>query len=267
MRKKRKKHADSTETATKPAAVPAISTSLKGAIGDWKQHEAEAQKQRAAAAKAKPKPVPPKTMAPPGPSIAPKVPDPASFAEAMKATKLSVEDQNALERAFSGVAPLTGRKRGGPSARVGEARAAVDRDTQQARARLDALVGTTARIVVEQAEEQVIGLRDGVARTALRRLHSANARPEATLDLHGERAEDAAALVTKFVRMQHRKGLRLLLIVHGKGLHSEHGIGVLGDRVVHTLSQGGAAPLVAAFATPHAAHGSSGALMVELISG
>lgn len=259
MKKKRKKPTSEVETQPKPAVAPAISTSLSGAIANWKQKETARPKLKKAGA------VPPVvTMPPPGPSRALPVTVPPPT---QRTTKLSTEDQNALERAFAGVRPLTERKRGGPSEAVIHARTLTRKDDVEARARLDALVGKTARVVVERQDEFVSGLRDGVARTSLRKLRSESARPEATLDLHGERAVDAVGLVVKFVRLQHRKGLRVLLIIHGKGTHSEHGVGVLGDLVVGALSSGGAAPLVAAFSSAHASHGGSGALMVELVNG
>jgi DNA-nicking Smr family endonuclease len=264
VRKKRKKGetgADSSEP--KVAAPPKIGTSLQGAISGWKQKEA-------ATAAERPKPAargPVHTLPPPGPASlvpvsAPPLPPPL---DRKLARKLSTEDQNALERAFSGVRPLTERKRGGPSATVVQASQSARRNDAEARARLDALVGRAAHVVVERNDEHVSGLRDGVAKTVLRRLRSEQERPEATLDLHGERAQDVGGLVSRFVRMQHKKGLRLLLIIHGKGQHSEHGIGVLIDPLVATLSEGGAAPLVAAFTSAHVAHGGSGAIMVELI--
>jgi len=268
VKKKRKKPTSEVEALPKPAAAPAISTSLSGAIANWKQKETADAKQSPKAKKATVVP-PVVTMPPPGPSRAlPVTVAPASATSRGEIHRaLSTEDQNALERAFAGVRPLTERKRGGPSETVLQAKTVARQDDVQARARLNALVGKTAHVVVERQDEFVSGLRDGVTKAILRRLRSETARPEASLDLHGERAVDAANLVTKFVRMQHRKGLRLLLIIHGKGVHSEHGVGILGDLVVGALSSGGAAPLVAAFSTAHASHGGSGALVVELVNG
>ncbi len=267
MRKKRKTGATGGEQADpKPAPAPDIGTSLKGAIAHWKQQETAAAAKRPKPSTKRSGPV---TLPPPGPArmipvTVPPLP-PTGRGEIHRA--LSKEDQNALERAFAGVQPLTERKRGGPSATVIAARAAAKNDEVDARARLDALVGKSTRVVVERQDEFVTGLRDGVAKTALRRLRGEQVRPEATLDLHGERAADVSHLVTKFVRMQHKKGLRLLLIIVGKGHHSERGIGVLMDPAIAALSEGGAAPLVAGFTTAHTSHGGTGALMVELING
>jgi len=254
MKKKRKKPAAAAEPPEPTApAPPPIATSLKGAIADWKQRDITLPKapqtQPRPAAK---QPPPVVTLPPPGPS------------QPVVVT-LSMDDRNALERAFAGVRPLTERRRGGPSETVVQASAMARSSEIEARARLDALVGGGGSVRVERQDEYVSGLRDGVAKPTLKRLRSAGVRPEAKLDLHGEHAADVATLVNKFVRMQHKKHLHVLLIIHGKGRHSEGGIGVLGDRVVAALSAGGPAPLVAAFTTAHEDHGGTGALIVELV--
>ncbi len=46
-------------------------------------------------------------------------------------------------------------------------------------------------------------------------------RPQAVLDLHGKTASEADALVTDFLVTSRRAGLEKVLIIHGKGLHSD----------------------------------------------
>jgi len=53
-------------------------------------------------------------------------------------------------------------------------------------------------------------------------------------------------------------------VVHGKGLRSEGGVGVLRDAAVDALVDSGAATLVLAFVTAPESCGGSGALLVEL---
>ena len=73
-----------------------------------------------------------------------------------------------------------------------------------------------------------------------------------------------ARAVSEFVRKQQRKGTRYLLLITGKGQHSEGGVGVLRDAAVEALTHGGAAPSVLAFSSAHAAHGGTGALAILL---
>jgi DNA-nicking Smr family endonuclease len=89
--------------------------------------------------------------------------------------------------------------------------------------------------------------------------------PMATLDLHGMFSNEIELRVSDFVRSQYRLGNRQLLIVHGKGKHSEGGVGVLATYSVKALTQGGAARYVRAFCTADFKHGGSGALAVLLI--
>jgi DNA-nicking Smr family endonuclease len=70
--------------------------------------------------------------------------------------------------------------------------------------------------------------------------------------------------VVTFTRAAQRAGARLILIVHGRGQHSEGGVGVLADVVVTTLSRGGAAPIVQAFMSASSRLGGSGAMLVCL---
>ena len=88
--------------------------------------------------------------------------------------------------------------------------------------------------------------------------------PEATVDLHGLTRREAGQKVRAFVREEHRRGRRTVAIVHGKGTHSEGGVGVLREVVVEVLSRGGAAPLVEAFATAPARFGGEGAILARL---
>jgi DNA-nicking Smr family endonuclease len=89
--------------------------------------------------------------------------------------------------------------------------------------------------------------------------------PEGQLDLHGMRGDEVDRRLAGFVRSRYRKGDRELLIVHGKGIHSEDGMAVLGDRALKVLTDGGAAPFVLAFASAPQRLGGTGALVVRLV--
>jgi len=91
-------------------------------------------------------------------------------------------------------------------------------------------------------------------------------KPEAILDLHGTVTKDLEEKVARFVHYQYRRGIRRLLLVHGKGKHSENGIGVLASHLVKVLTQGRVSYYVRGFCTADLEHGGSGALSVMLIS-
>jgi DNA-nicking Smr family endonuclease len=211
----------------------------------------------------------PATLPPPGPARPSLVPDPpprpTPDPPALRAEH-SAGEFAALNQAYRGVEPIRRPKRGRaavapPPKRVPRAEPPAD---DAARERLSALVAGGQRFHVERDEAWVQGIRVGVAPQLLRRLASARFEPEARIDLHGLRRDEARRSVRDFVRMQHRRGARYLLIVVGKGNHSEAGVGVLGDALVEELTGGVIAPLVAAFTSAHVQHGGTGAVAVQL---
>lgn len=198
----------------------------------------------------------------------------------MERPEYTYDDRAAFNAAYAGVRPLARSRRGASGknkATVGSTKGTVNDtaltdheedasiDDDEVRDHLDALVGRGVRFEVERdTDGRVTGVRSGAGTRALVGLASGKASPEASLDLHGCSEETAAREVTRFVRLRHRRGNRVLLVVHGQGRHSEGGIGVLGDCVVRALTEGGAAPLVLAFCSASLKQGGTGALLVRL---
>lgn len=145
------------------------------------------------------------------------------------------------------------------------AAAELSRSDLAAHARLASLVAGGVRFEVARDEDGRLRVqRVGEDRGVLRSLVRGTLAIDGELDLHGMRAADAEAAVVRFVRRHAREGARAVRIVHGKGLHSEGGIPVLADVVLHALTEGGAAPVVRAIATPHEDDGGAGAVVVAL---
>lgn len=71
-----------------------------------------------------------------------------------------------------------------------------------------------------QDKDSLNSEKDEVPTPAERRRQLKRMKPEATIDLHGCTRDDAWAQLTRFVSDCHRKGVRKILIIHGKGLHS-----------------------------------------------
>jgi len=216
-------------------------------------------------------PRPPRTLPPPEPAPPSRVPPAAGSVPPGPAPSgwqpRSTADLAAWNQAYAGVRPLAGEKGRRPAARAPRDAPALDPGAEAAaRARLAALVGEAQRFSVVWDEGEVRALREGQKPALLDRLQGSGFEPEARIDLHGLLRAEAGARVTAFVRERHRAGLRALLVVVGKGLHSEGGIGVLADAAVEALTRGGAAPLVLAVASAHGRHGGRGALAVVLRS-
>ena len=175
----------------------------------------------------------------------------------------SYEERVALSQAYRGVGPI-GRGGGRRTGRVAK-KVVAPKDTGDAlaRARLAALVADGLNFRVTRDEDgRVRGVRVGAARDDVERLRDGRAHPEAELDLHGMLADAAEVAVVGFLRAAKKGRKRVVRIIHGRGQHSEGGVGVLGDRVVATLSQRGGAPFVLAFLTADRSQGGAGALLV-----
>lgn len=102
-------------------------------------------------------------------------------------------------------------------------------------------------------------------------LRKGKLRPEARLDLHGLTAEVAHQRLQSFIAAAHRDGLRLTLVITGKGkisadepghFHSRRG--VLRHSVPHWLAQPRLRQLILQVTQAHDSHGGAGALYVYL---
>ena len=95
-------------------------------------------------------------------------------------------------------------------------------------------------------------------------------RPQAKLDLHGLNLAQAQPTLTKFILDAHGKGLRLILIITGKGRNSEDydvipkRKGVLKASVPNWLSMEPLSSKILQITNAHVKHGGGGAFYVYL---
>jgi len=291
---KRKKHAvDATENVT-PKPIPNVGTKLKGLIEDVLKADAEKKAAEKAKPKAVAKPSPksasskPQTFAQSQKASAEKAPAPTKTAAPTEPEKAPVaairppsntlrgDDRIAYFDAIAGVRPLgavKGKLRHEPSLEsvkknpIDQALVANERQSNEAGARkkLGELLGGGYEFdIAVDADDVLEALRRDAPIEALNALRMPNPRVDGTLDLHGLREADVEDRLARWVREQHRKGARRLLIIHGKGLRSPHGVAVLRDCVRLTLSASIATPLVHAFASAPPSLGGTGATLVEL---
>ncbi len=104
------------------------------------------------------------------------------------------------------------------------------------------------------------------ASAAPRRLRAAKLRRltlDDSLDLHGRRVEEALLIVETFVAAAARQGLRTVLVITGKGLHSPTGAGVLRRAVEQWIERRGK-PNVVAWAEAPRELGGRGAFVLHL---
>lgn len=102
------------------------------------------------------------------------------------------------------------------------------------------------------------------------RLRRGKLRPEARIDLHGLTLDEAQAALTRFLLGAHARGLRLVLVITGKGRsiaaaqpYVPEG-GALRRHLPLWLGRPPLAPAVLSHAEAHASHGGGGAFYVWL---
>jgi DNA-nicking Smr family endonuclease len=109
--------------------------------------------------------------------------------------------------------------------------------------------------------EELVYLRDGMGRQALRKLRRGHWVIQAGLDLHGMNRDEAAVAVAAFLNQCTARGLRCVRIVHGKGLGSRNREPVLKAKLRNWLPR---RQEVLAYCQAPASDGGSGALFVLL---
>ena len=187
-----------------------------------------------------------------------------------KRRDMADDEAMALSLAMQGVKPLGGDRPGRVVATTPKLQsrtaqvAPFGRSAEdEARARLDDLVARDVTFRIESDVDYVRASRIDAPQRVVREL-ARRTRASETLDLHGMSQREAREAVTSFVRRCHKTGLSVVCVVHGKGLRSEGGVGVLRDAAIDALVDSGAATLVLAFVTAPESCGGSGALLIEL---
>ncbi len=207
---------------------------------------------------------------------APAQTQPAEASPAHPEAHLDYEDRVAFAQSVAGVAPLGGgksrpgrgsksKRRDAPKRVQAKPRSATEIADDEARAKLGALVAGAFSFDVRREGAEVSGRRKDAHGSHLSTL-GPDTPPKAKLDLHGFTAADARRALDDFIRAEARRGSTVVLVVHGRGTHSEGQMGVLQDVTIDTLTGSGAAPHVTAFRTAPRTYGGEGALLVRLAS-
>lgn len=103
--------------------------------------------------------------------------------------------------------------------------------------------------------------RPGIQHRVFHELRTGRIIPEASLDLHGYRVEEARKALPRFLDLAQSRGLRCLRIIHGKGKGSAGQQPILKQRINQWLPQ---SPAVLAFCSAPRWDGGSGATYVLL---
>jgi DNA-nicking Smr family endonuclease len=123
--------------------------------------------------------------------------------------------------------------------------------------------GPRTRLWIDEEHGHVRAAAADAAPSVLGELQRGATPPRSALDLHGLGAAEAKERLSARVRTAREQGISCLLVVVGRGLHSDDGGPVLPDVVIQHLSEN-LADSVLAFCTAPRRWGGLGALLVRL---
>jgi DNA-nicking Smr family endonuclease len=203
----------------------------------------------------------------PGPKAPEKVGGPARLAAVAPAPEPAPEpildDAAMFRQAVDGVRRLGDQRPVRVSPRPEVMREIVSEDAEVL-AQLSDLVSGVGAFELTETEEYTEGARLGLDPRLVTRLRRGEFAVQAHIDLHGMIQADARTALEGFVVDSVRKGLRAVLVVHGRGLRSPGGTPVLKHAAAQWLSHGHMGGYVLAFATARPADGGAGAMYVLL---
>lgn len=249
MAKKRKRGGRDDERDGERKAAPAPERVFASPFKDLKKMLAERERSKPSTA-TKPKPAP-TVMRPPE-----------------KPAQQAVEpfdDESALRQALEGVRPLhaNGVNRSRVPLEPPVTHTIVDEDAEVI-AQLSDLVSGQAPFDITESDEYVEGYRVGLDPRLVSQLRKGEFAVQAHFDMHGMIQGAAKEALKEFIVASVRKGLRTVLVVHGRGLRSPGGHSVLKHSTAGWLSHGAIGGHVLAFTTARAADGGAGATYVLL---
>ena len=112
--------------------------------------------------------------------------------------------------------------------------------------------------------ESVLFVRAGLQRKVIKHLKRGEYPCQSVLDLHGMRIHEAETLLNQFLSAAIQQNLSCVLIIHGKGYHSENRKGVLKSFTINWLKQ---CAEIKAFCSALPKDGGTGAVYVLLKRG
>ncbi len=173
-----------------------------------------------------------------------------------KPHNISQDDIDAFHKAMEGTKPLTKKK-----IRLSPPLPHSHRLTKKAQQFDDKLLNFNQAFDVEEvrSEEFIAYKQVSVSNKILRKLRKGQYNVDATLDLHGLSVEEAKNAVDDFLQECLREKIRIVLIIHGKGRHSQ--MPILKNKLNHWLRE---INVVLAFCSAAPTHGSRGAIYVLL---
>jgi DNA-nicking Smr family endonuclease len=175
-------------------------------------------------------------------------------------------DEDLFQQAMKDVVPLNdGRKKivRSPSRRE-ELPDHQQSQEERERQYLSALVKDSSAWDISFSDEYMVGGVQGVGPKIMRRLKRGEFSVQDYVDLHGLKKKEAEAVVREFIIKSYQRGLRCVLIVHGRGLGSVDHQPTIKRELPVWFRRGMLKRIVLAFVTARPCDGGAGALYVLL---
>lgn len=193
---------------------------------------------------------------------------------ARKGRPLSPEDQDLWQRVAKSATPLHPKARLPITQQVdpkpGQSKQVPSRFDPPAFEIGSKLGPGTTRDVAPAIADQLRSAPLKMDRKLHQRLKRGKTKPEARLDLHGMTLAEAQPALHRFIADSKARGLRLVLVITGKGRDRDAGgpiptpVGVLRHQVPRWLSGPALGAMVQQVTPAHIRHGGEGALYVYL---
>lgn len=174
--------------------------------------------------------------------------------------KISQSEQALFQKAMKDVSPLFDKNRV-PKSQPLSAQL-VQKQNSNSTASLAKEKQSPFQII--QKGEFVQGRAEGVNQKIILSLQKGNHPPQAILDLHQLSLEQAHKKVHQFITSSYEKGFQFLLLIHGRGLHSQQASPVLKNQVIQWLIQMPLCSLLVGFCSASPQQGGTGALLIQL---
>ncbi len=177
------------------------------------------------------------------------------------------EDERLFSEAMTGVSPISGGNRRimkTPDKDSLRPAHAPRNEELEVMAHLSDLISGAAEMDITFSDEYVEGCLKGLDPRLMQKLKDGLFPIQDYVDLHRLTQDAAETRIRDFLLNSQGRGLRCVLIVHGKGLNSEDHIPVLKKRMPLWLSRGPVRKIILAFSTAKPYDGGTGAIYVLL---
>jgi DNA-nicking Smr family endonuclease len=173
-----------------------------------------------------------------------------------KKPNLSTDDKKAFEAAMQGVKKIEYTKINAPAPKIQKKRKITPLVEEFESA---FFFSDYEKLELVGSDDRLEFFRTGLQHKIIRNLRKGQYNVEAVLDLHGKTIEEARQTLGQFLLYCQRKGIRHIILIHGKG--RGHSKPIIKNKLNHWLRQ---TEQVLAFCSATPKDGSSGALYVLL---